>query len=203
MKRTVRINEADLHKIVRQSVRNVLNEEHGGTHIQNVLEAIENAIYANVDSEIAELAQGDRLNMMIHTLQRFVRKTFVDACSLERSRMNLSSAFNENHVRGIVKGVLREWADEKDFIKAYHVTSIGDTEDQEGADYAYHIYDMLTHNEMTAEEAIYKITNGDMSADTEVEFVPRSAHIWGHTKDGRYFLTYDQYVGAFDVWEKA
>lgn len=115
---------------------------------------------------------------------------------------SLNRAFDESKIHGIVKGVLKEWADGTDTIQAYHVATVGsDSSSQEEADFAYDIYDALTHNQMTADEAIQKITNGDMSADTEIEQVPRSAHNFGTSKDGKYFLTYDQYTGAFDVWE--
>lgn len=86
---------------------------------------------------------------------------------------------------------------------AYHVATVGaDGSDQDEADFAYEIYDMLTHNQMTADEAIREITGGVMTADREAEAVPRSAHNFGFSRDGGYFLTYDQYTGAFDVWEK-
>lgn len=85
-KKLIRLTESDLHRIVKESVNRVLNEEHGGTYIQGVLNAIEDAIYSTVDTEIARMAIGDRANMMRQTLERFVTKTFFDACELERKR---------------------------------------------------------------------------------------------------------------------
>ena len=61
----------------------------------------------------------------------------------------------------------------------------------------------VRNGEMTADEAIQEITNGDLSAGGDIELVPRSAHNFGYSEDGQYFLTYDQYTGAFDVWEVA
>ena len=72
MKQTFRLRESELKRMIAESVKRVLNEEHGGTYIQGVLQAIEDAIYSTVDSEIARLAVGDRLNMMKQTLVEFV-----------------------------------------------------------------------------------------------------------------------------------
>ena len=121
-----------------------------------------------------------------------------------KRRVRLTESELNRIVRHSIKRILKEWADGTDTTQAYHVTTIGlEDSSQEEADFAYEIYDALTHNQMTAEEAIQEITNGDMSADSDIEVVPRSAHNFGYTDDGRYFLTYDQYTGAFDVWEVA
>ena len=103
-----------------------------------------------------------------------------------------------------VRRVLNEWNDGTKTIMAYHVTTVGaDDSSQEEADYAYSIYDALTHNQMTADEAIKEITNGNLSVESQPEPIPRQARNLGESDDGKYFLTYDQYTGAFDVWEKA
>lgn len=100
MKKITRLTESDLHRIVRESVKRVLNEEHGGTYIQGVLQAIEDAIYSTVDTEIARMATGDRLNMMEQTLARFVKDTFEDACELERKRDGINSTIIDNPPSG-------------------------------------------------------------------------------------------------------
>lgn len=81
MKKLVRLTESDLHRIVKESVNRVLNEdeEHGGTDIQDVLNAIEDAIYSTVDEKIARMSADDRTNT-IQTLVRFVIRTFSRAC---------------------------------------------------------------------------------------------------------------------------
>lgn len=108
-------------------------------------------------------------------------------------------------VKESVGKILKEssWADGQEMIQAYHITTVGaEDSSQEEAGFAYQIYDRLTHNEMTADEAIRVITNGDLTPDTEPEVVPRDVVTFGTSSDGRYFLTYDKYTGAFDVWER-
>ena len=85
------LTESELKRMITESVRRVLNEEHGGTYIQGVLNAIEDAIYSTVDTEIARMAIGDRANMMKQTLARFVTETFSDACELQRKTDALDS----------------------------------------------------------------------------------------------------------------
>ena len=122
-----------------------------------------------------------------------------------RRRVRLTEKELRNMISESVRRVLREWNDGTETTQAYHVMTVGaDDSDQEEADFAYEIYDALTHNQMTADEAIQEITNGDLSPDgVEIEVVPRSAHNFGYSDDGQYFLTYDQYTGALDVWEVA
>ena len=78
-KKLIRLAEQDIQRIVKESVNRVLNEEHEGTDIQGVLNAIEDAIYSTVDEKIARMAVSNRANM-IQTLARFVIKTFSRAC---------------------------------------------------------------------------------------------------------------------------
>ena len=91
MKRTIKLRESELKRMIAESVKRVLNEEHGGTYIQGVLKAIEDAIYSAVDTEIARMAIGDRENMMRQTLAQFVKDTFSDACALQRKTDALDS----------------------------------------------------------------------------------------------------------------
>ena len=106
-------------------------------------------------------------------------------------------------IRESVRRALNEWADGTDTILAYHVITVGgDDSDQAEADFAYEIYDKLTHNEISVDEAIWKITNGNLETDTEPETVPRSAIEFGTNTTGKYFLTYDKFTGAFDVWAR-
>lgn len=81
MKQTIKLRESELKRMIAESVKSVLNEEHGRTYIQGVLKAIEDAINSTVDTEIARMAIGDRENMMRQTLARFVKDTFSDACA--------------------------------------------------------------------------------------------------------------------------
>ena len=84
MKQTIKLRESELRRMISESVKRVLNEEHGGTYIQGVLQAIEDAIYSTVDTEIARMAiDGHRENMMRQTLAQFVKDTFSDACELQ------------------------------------------------------------------------------------------------------------------------
>ena len=91
MKQTIKLRESELKRMIAESVKSVLNEEHGGTYIQEVLKAIEDAINSTVDTEIARMAIGDRENMMRQTLARFVKDTFSDACALQRKTDALDS----------------------------------------------------------------------------------------------------------------
>ncbi len=106
-------------------------------------------------------------------------------------------------VKESVRRALNEWADGTDTILAYHIITVGgDDSDQAEADFAYEIYDKLTHNEITVDKAIWKLTNGNLETDTEPEAVPRSAIEFGTNTTGKYFLTYDKFTGAFDVWAR-
>ncbi len=92
MKQTIKLRESELKRIISESVRRALNEEHGGTYIQGVLQAIEDAIYSTVDTEIARMAiDGNRENMMRQTLAEFVKDTFSDACGLQHKRDAINS----------------------------------------------------------------------------------------------------------------
>ena len=124
--------------------------------------------------------------------------------------MKKRTTIKESELRNIiiesVQSILNEqqWADGTDQQMAYHVLTFGDEmSDQEEADEAYSIYDGLTHNQITADQVIRELTGGNAVAESEPEVVPRSALNFGMSKDGRYMLTYDQYTGAFDVWELA
>lgn len=106
-------------------------------------------------------------------------------------------------IKESVKRVLNEWADGTNTILAYHVITVGgDDSDQAEADFAYEIYDKLTHNEISVDEAIWEITNGSLETDMEPEAVPRSAIAFGTNATGKYFLTYDKFTGALDVWAR-
>lgn len=100
MKRTIKVRESELKQMIAESVRRVLNEEHGGTYIQGVLNAIEDAIYSTVDKEIARMAIGDRANMMKQTLARFVTETFSDACELQRKHDAIKPTIIDNPPSG-------------------------------------------------------------------------------------------------------
>lgn len=121
-------------------------------------------------------------------------------------RIRLTECDLRNIVKESVKRILMEdkWADGTEQRRGFYVCSIGaDEEDVEGANKAYEIYDWLSHNQMTAEEAIQEIldfTGSDGSCDMEDEIIPRSVHIYGETE--QYILGYDSYTGAFDIWAK-
>ena len=100
----------------------------------------------------------------------------------------------ESDIHRIVKEsvgkILKEssWADGQEMTQAYHITTVGaEDSNQEEADFAYQIYDRLTHNEMTADEAIRAITNGDLTPDTEPEVVSPDVLNFGTSSDGRYW----------------
>ena len=94
-KQVIRLTEGDLHRVIKESITEILKEDHGGTHIQNVLEAVENAIYDSVDGEIAQKAYVKlydaensmdweyQAGMMSRYLARFAEKTFREACALQ------------------------------------------------------------------------------------------------------------------------
>lgn len=85
---------------------------------------------------------------------------------------------------------------------AYHITSIDCDCDFDGMSYS--IYDRLTHNEITSNEAILEITQGCFVSDDFKEFVHyANVLVMGDSDDGKYRLTYDRYTGIFDVWEIA
>ena len=92
------------------------------------------------------------------------------------------------------------WGDGTLMIKALYVNGIGNCEDQNEADLAYHIYDLLSHNEITIDKAIEMI-GCEYPMGNEPETVGRQCHIMGYSSDGKLFLTYDSYTGALDVWE--
>ena len=124
---------------------------------------------------------------------------------MNKNRIRLTESDLHRIAGESVNKILKEssWADGQEMIQAYHIATVGaEDSSQEEADFAYKIYDRLTHNEMTADEAIRAITNGDLTPDTEPEVVSRDAVNFGTSNDGRYFLTYDRYTGTFDVWER-
>ena len=91
-------------------------------------------------------------------------------------------------IKESVRRTLNEWADGTDTILAYHITTVGG--------------DKLTHNEISVDEAIRMLANGNLESDTEPEPVPRSEITFGTNATGQYFLTYDKFTGAFDVWAR-
>ena len=187
MRRRVRLTESDLHRIVRESVYKTLYEQEEFDRKKSI------------SKQIGKMMRDK--NGIKKAAER--RKKF-GGRTLGQLTDDELKGLDENIIHRTVKRVLREWADGTETTQAYHVMTVGaDDSDQEEADFAYEIYDALTHNQMTADEAIKEITNGDLTADSDIEVVPRSAHNFGYSDDGQYFLTYDQYTGAFDVWEVA
>ena len=114
------------------------------------------------------------------------------------------SALRKMVRESIKKALLKEstWADGTEMTQAYHIITRGcEDSDQEEADFAYGIYDKLTHNEITTDEAIETLTGGDLTPEGYLETISRNTINFGTSEDGKYLLTYDQYTGAFDVWE--
>ena len=121
-----------------------------------------------------------------------------------KKRITIKESDLRRMVKESVRTILNEqqWGDGTEQQMAYHVLTFGDEmSSQEEADDAYNYYDWLTHNQITADEVIQELTGGDAVAEAEPEVVPRSAHCFGTSNDGRYMLTYDKFTGAFDVWE--
>lgn len=86
-------------------------------------------------------------------------------------------------------------------ILAYHVCTYGG-EEQQDAENAYHLYDMISHNEISTNDAILKCieeSGDELNADKEI--IPDCCIIYGKSDDGKYILTYDEFTGDFDVWE--
>ena len=109
-------------------------------------------------------------------------------------------------VKQSVNKILKEssWADGAEMTYAYHWLTLGASEEQQDADAAYHLYDLLSHNEYNVDEAIKYIQKyGYEDSAMEQEAIPRDSHIFGRSSDGKYILTYDTYTGAFDVWKSA
>lgn len=92
------------------------------------------------------------------------------------------------------------WADGTRKLKGLYVNGIGAGDDQEEANHAYTLYDGLTHNEITVDQVIDQI-KGDTPSGIEPEVIARDCRILGYDSTGLYFLTYDQFTGALDVWE--
>ena len=124
--------------------------------------------------------------------------------------MRRTIRLTENDLHKIVKESVRriliedKWVDGTEQRRGFYVCSIGaDEEDEEGANKAYEIYDWLSHNQITVEDAIkeiFEFTNSDGSCDSEPEIIPRDVRIYGETD--QYILGYDIYTGAFDIWSK-
>lgn len=95
----------------------------------------------------------------------------------------------------------RKWIDGTEMIIAYYVT--GTDADFDGH-ISYDIYDKLSHNEISIDDAIKEICNGSPSdyGEGELEVVSRDAYIMGYSSDNKYFVTYDEYTGTIDVWGK-
>jgi tetratricopeptide (TPR) repeat protein len=109
-------------------------------------------------------------------------------------------------VKQSVNKILKEssWADGAEMTYAYHWLTLGASEEQQDADAAYHLYDLLSHNEYNVDEAIKYIQKyGYEDSAMEQEAIPRDSHIFGRSSDGKYILTYDTHTGAFDVWESS
>ena len=96
----------------------------------------------------------------------------------------------------------KHWADGTTMISAYYVTG---TDSEFDGDLSYDIYDGLSHNEMSIDDAIKEICNGSPSdyGEGEIETLPRDVHIMGYSSDNRYFVTCERYTGILDVWRKA
>lgn len=86
-------------------------------------------------------------------------------------------------------------------ILAFHVCTYGG-EEQQDAENAYHLYDMISHNKISIDEAVKKCIKetGD-EQNTDKEEISDCNIIYGKTSDGKYILTCDQFTGDFDVWE--
>ena len=125
--------------------------------------------------------------------------------TMKQKLIRLTESDLHRIVKQSIKNLLKEssWADGQEMNQAYHIATLGAYDSsQEEADFAYQLYDGLTHNEINVDEAIHLITNGDLTPDTEPEVVSRDSINFGTSSDGRYFITYDKYTGALDVWEK-
>lgn len=121
-----------------------------------------------------------------------------------RRRIKLTERDLHRIVKESVKKILKEdkWADGTEKTYGYHWLTLGASEDQEDADAAYHLYDLLSHNECDVDKAINYIQKyGYEDSAMEQEVIPRDSYIFGYSGDGKYILTYDTYTGAFDVWE--
>lgn len=77
----IRLTESQLHRVIKESVKRALNEEHGFSYLGNMRDAIENAIYSTINDLAAKKAiEEGQLNMMKQSLSRFVCNTFEGAC---------------------------------------------------------------------------------------------------------------------------
>ena len=148
---------------------------------------------------------GDYHNNRADNLEYRPKKRSGNISDIEEptAEMPLAESKLRRMIKESVRRALNEWADGTDTILSYHVITVGgDDSDQAEADFAYEIYDKLTHNEISVDEAIWKITNGNLETATEPEAVPRSAIEFGTNTTGKYFLTYDKFTGALDVWAR-
>lgn len=87
------------------------------------------------------------------------------------------------------------------------IKSLGFSESEEDAQLAYKLYDMWSHCELTVEEAIqFVLDNGIDEDEADVLY---NASIFGRLPNYRMLgrdndnliLTYDSYVGGFNVYE--
>ena len=125
---------------------------------------------------------------------------------VNRKLIRLTESDLHKIVKQSVNKILKEssWADGAEMAYAYHWLTLGASEEQQDADAAYHLYDLLSHNEYNVDEAIKYIQKyGYEDSAMEQEAIPRDSHIFGRSSDGKYILTYDTHTGAFDVWESA
>ena len=85
--------------------------------------------------------------------------------------------------------------------KYYHVCEFGESDGQKSQ--ADHIYDSITHNELTCGEAITKILElCSEEYDESPELVLDGESIIGKSADGKHILMYDAFSGIFDVFVK-
>ena len=125
---------------------------------------------------------------------------------VNRKLIRLTESDLHKIVKQSVNKILKEssWADGAEMTYAYHWLTLGASEEQQDADAAYHLYDLLSHNEYNVDEAIKYIQKyGYEDSAMEQEAIPRDSHIFGRSSDGKYILTYDTHTGAFDVWKSA
>ena len=80
-KNRIRLTESQLHRVIKESVKRVLNEEHGFSYLGHMKDAIEDAIYSTINDLVAKKAiEKGKLDMMKQYLSRFVCDEFEGAC---------------------------------------------------------------------------------------------------------------------------
>lgn len=77
----MRLTESQLQKVIKESVKRILNEENGFSYLGHMRDAIEDAIYSTINDLAAKKAiEEGQLNMMKQSLSRFVCDAFEGAC---------------------------------------------------------------------------------------------------------------------------